>query len=563
MPRLHPLAVVIAIAVFAGTLPPDAAIAQQAASDANVFRPFLDGDARSPPGFRRPDRRPPDTATRFVQSSGRASADNQPVRFDTPTYGNPPAFGAGASGYDSTNTRRKKARASRTRAATRTASTAAAIAPPVTAAPIAAANTATVPREAPQRQLRTTQQNDPAASGASVPEPIVPLRRRLPAVEQDPFEQLGVRTGGFLVRPALELIGGYDSNPAHVPNSGGSALMIVAPELQVHSDWNRHALNADIRGTYTDYAEHFVPSLNRPYADGRINGRIDVIGQSHADIEGRLLVSTDNPGSPNIQAGLAKLPIFTTVGGSVGYTQNLNRLDVTLKGGIDRTDYQESTLTDGSKSSNDDRNYDQYSGLLRGSYEVTPGVKPFVEAGIDTRIHDLPIDRTGSDRDSNGFSARVGTTFELTRLLTGEISAGYMNRHYRDPSLPDLGGAIFDASLLWTASALTKVLLTARSSADETILAGVSGTFRRDFAVQVDHAFRRWLVGTFKAGIGLDNYIGSTRDDHRYFVSSALVYKLTRDLQIKGELRRDWLHSTAPGVDYTADSVLVGLRLQR
>ncbi len=43
----------------------------------------------------------------------------------------------------------------------------------------------------------------------------------------------------------------------------------------------------------------------------------------------------------------------------------------------------------------------------------------------------------------------------------------------------------------------------------------------------------------------------------------AITYKLTRELQLKSELRRDWLRSNTPGGDYTADVILFGLRLQR
>ena len=61
-----------------------------------------------------------------------------------------------------------------------------------------------------------------------------------------------------------------------------------------------------------------------------------------------MLVSTDNPGSPNLQAGLAKLPIFTTFGGSAGIGQKFNRFDLSLKGDAERTAYQILELTDGS-----------------------------------------------------------------------------------------------------------------------------------------------------------------------------------------------------------------------
>ena len=146
----------------------------------------------------------------------------------------------------------------------------------------------------------------------------------------------------------------------------------------------------------------FPASLDRPSLDAKVNGRLDTYGKSHADAEARFTLGTDNPGSPNIAAGLARLPIYTRGGGSLGYTQNFNRLDVTLKGGLDRISYQPSILTDGTTASNADRDYDQYSGSSRGSYELLPGVKPFAEFALDQRAHDLALDRNGVGRDSDG-----------------------------------------------------------------------------------------------------------------------------------------------------------------
>ena len=54
------------------------------------------------------------------------------------------------------------------------------------------------------------------------------------------------------------------------------------------------------------------------------------------------------------------------------------------------------------------------------SYELTPGVKPFTEIEGDSRVHDLQFDRGGFARDSSGGYAKAGTSFEFSRLLTGE-----------------------------------------------------------------------------------------------------------------------------------------------
>ena len=173
-----------------------------------------------------------------------------------------------------------------------------------------------------------------------------------------------------------------------------------------------------------------------------------------------MLVSTDNPGSPNLQAGLAKLPIYVAGGGTVGLGQRFNRFDLSIKGDFERTIYQQSTLTDGSTSSNDDRNYDQYSGLLRGGYELSPGLTPFAEVAVDTRVHDLNTDFSGYQRNSNGVTGKAGAKFELTRLITGEAALGYTQRVYEDPRLANISAPVGNASLLWTADALTNVKLT-------------------------------------------------------------------------------------------------------
>ena len=497
-----------------------------------------------------------------------ARASERPTRFgQIQVYGNPPASGAGATGFDSTNAQRRKARAAVKQRP--------GISLPLPPQPgvVPDPPVTTVPtRPAPQPERRGAAVVPPSAQ-TLVPAIATPSRRK-PVVEEDPFAPIGIRAGAFTFFPALELTGGHDSNPAHVPGGKDSWLFIVAPELKVRSDWERHQLNADIKGNYTAYSEKFgtnsdgsingtPDSLDRPSLDARVNGRLDVTSRSRFDMEGRLLIGTDNPGSPNIQAGLARLPITTTLGATVGYTQSFNRFDFTAKGTVDRSVWQASTLTDGETSSNDDRNFDQFGGAFRASYDLKPGIKPFVELGADTRVHDLVFDRNGEQRDSNGFNAKVGTTFELSRKLTGEVAVGYLTRQYKDPALNGIGGFTTDASLVYTMTALTTVTATAKSTVNEVILPGVSGDLSRDFGLQIDHAFRRWLIGTAKLGYGIDDYVGLARLDQRLFASIALTYKLTRELQLKAEIRRDWLNSTAPGTDYVANQFLLGLRLQR
>jgi hypothetical protein len=414
----------------------------------------------------------------------------------------------------------------------------------------------------------------------------LPPKRKAHSEPEDPYAPLGVHAGAFTLFPAIELIGGYDTNPAHAPGGGGASLYSVAPELQMRSNWSRHELKADLRGSYTGYSPDATPTLSRPNFNGKVNGRVDVTRDTRIDLGTRLLVSTDNPGSPNLQPGLAKLPVFTTFGGSGGVTHQFNRFELGIKGDVERTVYQNSTLTDGSTASNADRQYNQYTGTLRGGYELIPCVKPYVEVSADSRVHDLATDFDGFQRDSTGLTGKVGSTFELARRLTGEIAVGYTRRNYVDPRFDTLNALIGNASLIWTANALTTVKLTASSAVGESAVPGVSGILYRDVGLQIDQALRRWLIATAKFGFGVDTYKGGidtstgaaaicycvistpgeTSPDHqdlRYEVGFGLTYKLSPEVQLKGEVRRNWSHSNVAGNDYTSNIFLLGLRIQR
>ncbi|MGH6769000.1 MAG: outer membrane beta-barrel protein [Xanthobacteraceae bacterium] len=538
--RRHPP---LALALGAGALvamlagaPPAAA---QDANDSSLLNPAFSGNPQNPPRFRR---------------SGSA---RDPTTAQAKTFGNAPGFGAGTTGFDSTNARKKKGKGgAKNGAKAKGAVSTFGVAP--------ARSTANLPAAAarlPQNQTRRGASPYPAAEVVGTVTPDAPPRRRLPPPDPAPFDPVGIQVGAFLFKPAIELTGGYDTNPARTQNATPSWYSVIAPELLFNSNWARHEFKGELRGTYSAYKE--LPTENRPSFDGKLTGRVDITRDTRIDLESRFLVGTDNPGSPNIQAGLVRLPIFTTWGGTAGLGHRFNRFDIAVKAGAERTVYQDSKFTDGTTASNDTRDYNRYLSTLRGTYELTPGLKPFVEIGADQRVHDIPIDVNGFRRDSDGAYIKGGTTFELTRILTGEAAVGWLARRYKDPTLPNIGGLTFDGSLVWVASALTTAKLTARTQVDESTVPGVSGVFTREVAIQVDHAFRRWLVATLKFTRGLDDYVGSPREDDRYAISAGIVYKLTRELHLKSEVQRVWLRSNIPEAGYNATIGLIGLRLQR
>ena len=482
-----------------------------------------------------------------------------------PVYGTPAANGASTAGYDSLNRKRQQPKYY-----------------PGQAKPKPRPGPGTPPPTPPPRnatgQLRLSIAPSETANKPPLPPAMAgtivgqPPRKRL-KVDDDPFGAVGDYAGSFLIKSAVEVMGGYDTNPGRLNSPQGKAFYMVSPEFLAVSDWERHSVVADLRGSFTGYGSSLTPNadgtplsapldVDRPNLIGHIDGRFDVSRDTHLTAQARFLVATDNPGSPNVQTGLAKYPLYSTIGGTFGFDQNFNRLQVSAGATIDRTDYHWSKLTDGTMSSNDDRNFTTYGGVGRVSYELTPAVKPFIEVQGDSRVHDLTLDRNGYARDSTGGYAKAGTSFEFTRLLFGEISIGYAMRDYADTRLNRLEGLLTTASLTWTATPLTTVKFYSDTQLGETTLPGTSGVLSRTYTFEVDHDFRRWLTGIGRFTYGTLDYQGDNRSDKIYSLSGDLIYKLTRSLWIKGTLRRDILDSSSPGSSSASTVVMLGVRVQ-
>ena len=493
-----------------------------------------------------------------------------------PKYGLPAASGAADDGFDSLNRKRKQPKFYPGQVKPKLSPGPGTPAPSVNKGP--ANPNARVKIAPPPSQTANRPPMPPSMAGTVDGQPA---RKPLP-VETDPFGPVGDCAGGFLVKSAVELRGGYDTNPGRTTIPQGAPFWVVAPEVLVVSDWERHALVADLRGSFTGYGNSLSPTqdgaistaptdVNRPDFTGHIDGRVDVTDYTHITSEVRLRVGTDLPFSPNVQAGLAAYPIYTTVGSTFGIDQSFNRLDIAVGATFDRTVYQNSVFTDGTIGSNADRAYNQYGSVGRVSYDLMPGVKPFVEAEADSRFHDQLIDNFGFARNSNGGYAKAGTSFEFSRLLTGDIAIGWAERNYADPRLDRLAGLLTSSSLTWTATPLTTAKFYSTTSIDEVIVPGVSGVLTRTYTFEVDHDFRRWLTAVGKFTYGTYDYQGNSgfagdqgnnRLDKAYSLEGDLIYKMTRNFWVTGTLRRDILDSNVPLSSSAATVVMLGVRMQ-
>jgi hypothetical protein len=403
---------------------------------------------------------------------------------------------------------------------------------------------------------------DPGPTIAVVPMPPHPLP---PKPDPTPFAPLGIDAGSLRLYPYVETDTGYDSNPNQQSSDVvGSSYVHGAVGLREESEWSQHSLTADLSGGYWDYFR--VPNADRPEAAGTITGRVDVTRQTQINLLTNFSVQTQQPGSPILaipgSVFITNRPLIVTLGQALGVTQQFNRLSISLQGAFTRYQFGNATQSDGTELLLSENDYNDYALVGRASYELTPGLIPFVQVTGDQRHYDQYFDVFGFARTSNGIAGELGSTLEFNRLLTGEIDAGYANRVYLDPRLPNLDAPTVDAALIYAATPLTTVNLTASTYLSETTLAYASGAVSRSVSLNVTHALRRDLTLSATAMYQNNLYEGQPVTEQLYSGTLKADYNLSRSVVITGSFTHNRFESTAPGENYTENAFLVGLRLQ-
>ncbi len=403
---------------------------------------------------------------------------------------------------------------------------------------------------------------NPAPTVAVVPLLPHPLR---PKPDPTPFVPLGIDVGSLRLFPYVETDTGYDSDPNQLSTDVvGSPYVHGEVGGRAESEWSQHSLTADLRGGYYDYFR--VPNANRPDAAGTVTGRIDVTRQTQINLQSTFQVQTQTPGSPILaipnSVFITNRPLIVTLGQSLGITQQFNRFAISLQGAFNRYQFGDATQSNGTILLLSEDDYNDYGLTVRGSYELTPALIPYVEVTGDARRYDNYFDVFGFARNSNGIDGKLGATLEFSRLLTGEIAAGYAERVYVDPRLPNLNAPTIDAKLIYTATPLTTVNLNAATYISETTLAYASGAVSRSVSLNVTHALRRDLTLSATATYQYNIYDGQPITEQLYSGTFKADYNLTRSVIFTGSFTHQRFLSTALGDNYTENIFLLGLRLQ-
>jgi len=387
------------------------------------------------------------------------------------------------------------------------------------------------------------------------------------------FDARGLPVGGFRVYPKLRLGLAYDSDVfANEETQEADGLGLVDTTIDVESDWTRHALNLQ---AYSNSRLFFSEDEDTTEYGFNGNGRFDVrrftpltyFGGWAEDREKR--ASIDAPGA-------AEDPVeFNRINGGVGLAHRFNRLRVSTNFEIENLDFDDVAAIPGGPGAfidQDFRDRRQWSVIPEVGYEVSPGYVVFVRGEYTNVNYDLEKDDPGLvgsaggnfDRDNTGWTVEGGVLLELTNLISGQVTGGYLETNFDDPALTDISGYTVGAALLWNPTSITSVRLDADREVRGATTPAAGGRLTTEVNLKVDHELRRNIILTGSAGYSRARFDGIGREDNTYSVGGVVRYLVNRNafVQLGAEYGTRDSNLDTPSVDFNRTIVEVSLVLQ-
>ncbi len=388
---------------------------------------------------------------------------------------------------------------------------------------------------------------------------------RAPSQEEelsDPYSALGIRVGSFYFYPQVTIETLFTDNALLTSgNNQSDTALQFRPQMVLESDWSRHSMRAEIRGT-RNYHNRFSSEDDKEFFAG-LRGRIDVTGRTNILSETSYNLRQEARSSINAATNAVQQTEYRTLEGRLGLTHGFNRMSVTIRGAMIDNDYVDAPLSGGGTINNDDRDYVEISGALRIAYAFKPGFSIFVEGQVNQRTFNQSIDDLGIRRGSEGHEVQTGVALDIGPKLRGEISVGLVRQNPDDVRLETVEGVVIDTNLTWRPTALTTLAFTAQSDVNETTIGNSSGALTHSFAVDLRHALRRHFILTGGLSYRVQNYIGSNVEDQEFAATMGGEYLLSRSTAIVARYQYTDFWTGNAQREYQENEARIGVRLRR
>lgn len=379
--------------------------------------------------------------------------------------------------------------------------------------------------------------------------------------EENPFAPLGLRLGTFTVTPTLETGLTATSNADYSPNGKSAILSETTLRLNAVTDWVRHSAALEAYGTLRKSVSG--AELDEKEVGIKASGVYEIDNELRALGSAGYVVRPESASSPVVIEGTASRPTRQTLTAGLGLQKDVGKLRFSLLGDVERDIYGDADLSSGGTLSQRDRNSTLATVKLRGGYEISPALTPFVEVEAGRRNYDEKLDASGYQRSADRLGARAGVALDLGEKFGGELSAGWLREELDDERLAAISGLTLDADLKWSPQRGTVLGLLANTTVEGTTTAGESGSVLHTAKLSAEREIRANLSVNAAIGASYRDYASTDAHDTILSAEAGATYWFNRYMGLVGRARHEQLKSNIEGRDSEANSVFLGLKLQR
>lgn len=367
------------------------------------------------------------------------------------------------------------------------------------------------------------------------------------------YEPVGIRYHSWMFYPSLSVGGFYDSNVFASPGNQKSDIAgVISSSLRVTPVWDRNQVTIDAYAKTEQYSRY--SSLDQTDASIQAKGRVDLEHNSGLLYDLRAAYLHESVGSLSSPLGAIQPTPYGYTRESLSYWKQFNRLAISFGARNENYDYGSVRAQNGSTISQDARDGSIYAAHGRIDYAVSADLGLFT--AMEGNVRDLRGSSSGS-LSSRGYRVLSGFNFGLTRLITGEIGAGYTSQSFEDPTIGMVNGPSFRGTLTWSPTRSIDVKGKVEEITTEAVDTIVSAVRARAAILGVDYELRRNFTLSLFASYENDKFYGENRLDNVYSVGTGLRYLFNRYTSTALRYKYQTRDSNLPSATY--DNHEIGL----
>ena len=372
------------------------------------------------------------------------------------------------------------------------------------------------------------------------------------ATPADESEEPGLPLGPFRFFPTVIFENVYDDNVfAQERSKDDDYLATFIPGVAVESTWSKHFLSVSAYGQIHRYADNTNEDHEEYAVETR--GRLDLLDESAFGAtfgQGRkTLARTDaeNTGRVNPEQ-------YDYFEGEISYDHEFARFDLGVLGFADHLDYLD--------SEDSDRDRVEFGGSTRLAFRVSPAFSIFLEPGVEVRDYEESVDDDGVKRSSVTVGGFVGSEFDITSVIDGEISVGVVHADFDEPSFDDLTTVGVRGAATWEVTPLTRLEAEVERSVRPTAVDGASSRIRTLASIEGRHELLRNVILRADATYYREKFQELGRTDHNYRVRIGAEYLINRFFSIGARYSYRERDSNFNTRDYRRNRIMLTLEVR-